>query len=107
MAYTQNITRSPFKTPEEALDFLKSIGMKKRRLIEGVEREHMLTLFALLEPDTVSNNQRTFTETYFHAGKEYELTWGFSIEGEPEPLVEEITELELENDIQQDTTTKE
>lgn len=84
---------SPFSNKEEALAFLKSIGMKKRRTLLGQEREHMMTLLALIEPAESSNNQRTFTETYHHAGKEYELTWGFSIEGEPEPLVEEVTEL--------------
>ncbi len=84
----------PPKTKEEALEFLKSIGMKNRRQLEGTEREHIITLLTLVEPAEVSNNQRTFTETYFHAGKEYELTWGFSIEGEPEPYVEEITDLE-------------
>lgn len=83
---------SPFKTKEEAIEFLKSIGMKNRRVLEGDEREHILTLLALLEPTDVSNNQRTFTETYHHAGKEYELTWGFSDVG-PTPYVEEITEL--------------
>lgn len=83
---------SPFKTKEEAIEFLKSIGMKNRRVLEGDEREHILTLLALLEPTDVSNNQKTFTETYLHAGKEYELTWGFSDVG-PTPYVEEITEL--------------
>jgi len=83
---------SPFKTKEEATEFLRSIGMKNRRVLEGDEREHILTLLALLEPIDVSNNQRTFTETYHHAGKEYELTWGFSDVG-PTPYVEEITEL--------------
>ena len=83
----------PPRTKEEALAFLKSIGMKNRRQLMGTEREHMITLLALVEPKEVSNNQRTFTETYFHAGKEYELTWGFGIEGEPEPYVEEITDL--------------
>ena len=83
----------PPKTKEEALEFLKSIGMKHRRQLMGSEREHMITLLRLVEPAEVSNNQRTFTETYFHAGKEYELTWGFNIEGEPEPYVEEVTDL--------------
>ena len=83
---------SPFKTKEEAIEFLKSIGMKNRRVLEGDEREHILTLLALLEPIDVSNNQRTFTETYLHAGKEYEVTYGFSDVG-PTPYVEEITEL--------------
>lgn len=86
------MNRSPFKTKEEAIEFLKSIGMKNRRVLEGDERDHILTLLALLEPIDVSNNQRTFTETYHHAGKEYELTWGFSDVG-PTPYVEEITEL--------------
>lgn len=85
-------SRSPFRTKEEAIEFLKSIGMKKRRVLGGSERDHMLTIFALLEPIESSNNQRTFTETYYHAGKEYELTWGFSDVG-PTPYVEEITEL--------------
>ena len=98
MAKSQNITRSPFGSKEEAIEFLKSIGMKQRRTLEGEEREHMLTLLALIEPTNTSNNQRTFTDTYHHAGKEYELTWGFSDEG-PEPLVEELRELD---DIQQD-----
>lgn len=85
---------------KEALEFLKSIGMKNRRVLEGEERDHMLTLLALIEPTDVSNNQRTFTETYYHAGKEYELTWGFSDVG-PTPYVEEITDY----DFQQDKTT--
>lgn len=90
---TKMDNKSPFNTKEEALEFLRSIGMKNRRILEGTEREHMLTLLALIEPTKVSNNQRTFTETYHHAGKEYELTWGYDIEGEPQPYVEELTEL--------------
>ena len=85
--------RSPFSSEEEALEFLKSIGMKNRRVLEGTEREHIITLLKLIEPSDTSNNQRTFTETYHHAGKEYELTWGFGDDGNPDPWVEEITEL--------------
>lgn len=77
--------------------------MKKRRTLEGEEREHMLTLLALLDPTESSNNQRTFTEVYHHAGKEYELTWGFD-DGFPEPFVEEVRELDAD-DIQQNQTT--
>ena len=83
----------PPMTKEEATEFLKRIGYKKRRVLTGTEREHMLLVFALIEPTESSNNQRTFTETYHHIGKEYEVTYGFDIEGEPEPYVEEITEL--------------
>jgi hypothetical protein len=93
ISYKDNMdSRSPFRTQEEALDFLRRIGMKRRRTLEGTEREHMLTLLGLLEPDNSSNNQRTFTETYYHAGKEYELTWGFDDAG-PEPLIEEVSQL--------------
>ena len=88
------MNRSPFKNQEEAFAFLRKIGMKKRRVLEGVERDHMLLIFALIEPHDSSNNQRTFSETYYHVGKEYEVTYGFSYEGEPDPIVEEITELE-------------
>ncbi len=87
-------------TKERAMEILKAIGYKNRRTLEGTEREHMLTLLALIEPDESSNNQRTFTETYYHAGKEYELTWGFN-DGNPEPFVEEVTDY----DFQQDKTT--
>lgn len=80
-------------TKKEALKFLKSIGMKHRRTLTGTEREHMLIILALIGPTETSNNQRTFTETYFHAGKEYELTWGFDEHGESDPLVEEVSDL--------------
>lgn len=88
------MNRSPFRNQEEALAFLRKIGMKKRRVLEGVEREHMLLVFALIGPTESSNNQRTFSETYYHIGKEYEVTYGFSENGEPDPIIEEITELE-------------
>ena len=83
---------------ERALEILKTIGMKKRRTLLGTEREHMLLIFALTEPINSSNNQRTFTETYYHIGKEYEVTYGFDIEGEPSPLVEEITDYDFQQD---------
>ena len=88
------MNRSPFRNQEEALAFLKKIGMKKRRVLEGVEREQMLLVFALVGPTDSSNNQFTFSETYYHIGKEYEVTYGFSEKDEPDPIVEEITELE-------------
>ena len=88
------MNRSPFRNQEEALAFLKKIGTKKRRVIEGVEREHMLLIFALIDPIESSNNQRVFSDRYRHIGKEYEVTYGFSDSGEPDPIVEELTELE-------------
>ena len=55
----------------------------------------MLTLLALIDPCETHNNQRTFTECYVHAGKEYEVTYGFNIEGEPDPYIEEITDYDF------------
>lgn len=86
---------SAIKSKEDAIKFLRSIGMKNRRILEGLEREHMLTLLGLLEPNNSSNNQHTFTETYIHAGKEYDLTWGLSHEGSLEPLIEEVSEYDI------------
>lgn len=99
-----NNTRSPFRNKNHELRFLRSIGMKKRRLIEGIECQHLLTVLALVEPTSstkVIKNQKTFIEIYHHAGKEYELTWGFDSQGSPKSFLEEITHY----DIQQDSTT--
>lgn len=79
---------------KESAEFLKRIGYKKRRVLEGSEREQMLTLFALIKPLTTTNHQTTFIETYFHAGKEYEVTYGFSDVG-PTPYIEEITDYDF------------
>jgi hypothetical protein len=71
-------------------EFLKKIGYKKRRLLEGDERKIMLTFLLLLDPINESRLQTTFIETYYHAGKVYEVTYGFSDVG-PTPYIEEIT----------------
>lgn len=83
----------PPMTKEDAIKFLKAMGLKDHRYIGGQEREHLLTVFRLIEPTSSSNNQRTWTDTYHHAGKEYHVTYGFGVDGGDEPLVEEIKEL--------------
>jgi hypothetical protein len=57
----------------------------ERRILLGNEREHMLTVFSLVEPINISNNQRSFTEEYEHAGKKYDVHYF-----EDETIVEEI-----------------
>ena len=74
-------------TPEQAKAFIRQIMGPPRRVLEGQEREHMLTIFQLIDPIDVSNNQRSFTEEYEHAGKTYYVHY---FEGETE--VEEILE---------------
>ena len=72
-------------TPEEAKAFLRKVMGPPKRVLEGDEREHMLTVFKLLEPIESTNNQRSFTDVYEHAGKTYHVHYF-----EDEILVEEI-----------------
>ena len=72
-------------TPEEARAWIRKVMGPDRRKIEGTERDHMLTVFKLLEPIESTNNQRSFTDVYEHAGKTYHVHY---FEGETE--LEEI-----------------
>ena len=58
---------------EEARILMRKVIGPARRVLEGDEREHMLTIFKLLEPFETSNNQRSFTEEYRHANKIYHV----------------------------------
>jgi hypothetical protein len=79
------------RTVEEARALIRSIMGPPKRKLEGEEKEHMLTVFKLIEPIRQTNNQRSFTDEYLHAGKMYDVHY---FEGEIE--VEEY----LEDDIQ-------
>ena len=72
-------------TTNEARAFIRKVMGPERRILEGNEREHMLTVFSLVEPINVSNNQRSFTEEYEHAGKKYDVHYF-----EDDTIVEEI-----------------
>jgi len=78
-------------TPEEAKAFIRKIMGPERRVLEGTEREHMLTVLRLVEPIRSTNNQRSFTDEYVHAGKMYDIHYFLD-----EVVVEEI----LPDDIQ-------
>ena len=67
------------------------MGPMRRQLDEN-EADKMLVVFALTEPIETSNNQRTITEVYEHAGKTYHVTYGL----DDYPLVEEILENEAQ-----------
>ena len=79
-------------TKEEARAFIRKVMGPPKRKLEGEEKEHMLTVFRLIDPIRSTNNQRSFTDEYVHAGKMYDVHY---FEGEVE--VEEY----LEDDIQQ------
>jgi hypothetical protein len=62
------------KDPVKLLEFMKSIGaFKKRRVIEGEEREQVLTMLRLLGPGTSSNNQHVWTESWRVGNVEYNI----------------------------------
>lgn len=71
-------------TPEESRAFIRKIMGPPKRVLEGNERDHMLTIFSLIEPIRQSNNQRSFTDEYVHADKMYDVTYF-----EDETIVEE------------------
>ena len=67
--FVQKLTEDPVKIKE----FLRRVMGPERRTLIGDEREHMLTVFKLIEPISSSNNQRSFTDVYEHAGKQYHV----------------------------------
>ena len=76
-------------SPEELKAFLRKVTGPEHREIVGEDREHLLLILALKEPFSSSNNQRTWTDEYEHAGKIYHLTYGLSENG---PLVEWVVD---------------
>lgn len=65
------------KDPEASRRFLKGLGLlKKRRIIEGEEREQVLTMLRLLGPGEQSNNQHIWTESWRVGNVEYNIHTG-------------------------------
>jgi hypothetical protein len=50
--------------------------LKKRRIIEGEEREQVLTMLRLLGPGEQSNNQHVWTESWRVGNVEYNIHTG-------------------------------
>lgn len=76
----------PFKTEQEARDFIRKVMGPPQRTLEGKEREQIWLLLSLLSPIRQSNNQRTWTDEYELNGKKYNVTYGL----EDEPVIDEI-----------------
>jgi len=74
----------------EAKKFIRRVMGPPRRTLEGNEREHMLTVFALLGPISSTNNQHTWTDVYEHAGKTYHHTIGASVDELEEILTDDF-----------------
>lgn len=74
-------------TIEQARSFIRKVMGPERRTIEGTEKEHLLTVFRLIDPISSSNNQRSMTDIYQHADKVYHVTY-FENETEVEEMLE-------------------
>lgn len=69
------------KDPEASKRFLKGLGLlKKRRIIEGEEREQVLTMLRLIGPGEQSNNQHIWTESWRVGNIEYNIHSGEKFE---------------------------
>jgi len=62
--------------PAKLKEFMRKVMGPPQRIIEGQEREHLFTVFNLLDPIEETNNQRSWTSVYEHAGKTYHYTTG-------------------------------
>jgi len=67
--------------PEKLKRFMTGLGLyKKRRVIEGEEREQVLTMLRLLGPGEQSNNQHVWTESWRVGNIEYNIYTGEEFE---------------------------
>jgi hypothetical protein len=62
-------------TPEEAQAFLRRVMGPPRRVLEGAEREQVLTMLALIGPTVTTNNQHSWSEDYVQGGQHWCVTY--------------------------------
>lgn len=86
-------TQEYLDNPDKLKEWYRQFYGPNLKELVGKEAEQMLIVLTLIEPYKSTNNQRTSTDFYEHAGKEYRVTYGLG----DEPLVEEV----LHDDIQQ------
>ena len=87
---SKNFLEGLRKDPVKLKKFLRDISGPEQRIITGQEKEHLFTVFNLIEPTSESNNQRTWTSVYHHAGKEYHFTQGENFDELVEILPDDI-----------------
>jgi hypothetical protein len=73
-------------TPEEARAWIRKVMGPPRRVLEGTEREQVLTMLALIGPTATTNNQHSWAEDYVQGNHHWCVTY-FPNE---ETIVEEI-----------------
>lgn len=72
--------------PEKLREWFRQVHGPEYRELKGAEAEQMLLVLKLIGPYNETNNQRTSTKYYKHAGKTYAVTLGLG----DDPLVEEV-----------------
>ena len=88
---SENFLEEIRKDPIKLKKFLRQVNGPERRTLSEQERDQMLIIFGLIDPVESSNNQRSWTDVYEHAGKIYHAHYV-----EFETIIEEI----LPDDIQ-------
>jgi hypothetical protein len=73
-------------SPDEAQAFIRKIMGPPRRMLEGTEREQVLTMLALISPTVTTNNQHSWSEDYVQSGR----YWCVTSFPDGEVIVEEI-----------------
>ena len=68
------------RTKEEALALVRQIMGRPCRELEGQERDQLLTMFSLMEPEKAFNNQHTWTDVYMIGKTEYHVSSGPGID---------------------------
>jgi hypothetical protein len=62
-------------TQQEAREFIRRVMGPPRRELEGAERDQVILMLAMLgKPTRTSNNQRSYSEEYEHAGRYWCVT---------------------------------
>lgn len=79
-------TAERMASPEKLREWIRQVHGPEMRELEGDEADQMLIVLKLIGHYTDTNNQRTHTYFYEHAGKEYRVTYGLG----DKPLVEEV-----------------
>ena len=79
-------TQERLDDPSKFWEWFREIKGPDLKEITGKEAEQMLLVLTLVEPYKSTNNQRTSTDFYEHAGKEYRVTYGLG----DVPLLEEV-----------------
>ena len=73
--------------PVKLKAFMRSVMGTPHKTLEGVEKEHTLTLLRLTEPFKQTNNQQSWTDYYMIGETEYHVTY---FPGSDDPIIDKM-----------------